>query len=113
MIELEYKDITRDDIKTLIRLTDTVNTRHMGGYEGHDGRITSEHAFIHWIEEVVPKIEKAQGKKLNIKMLETWPEYMKKAIHHLDKNYDSIEDYMKSLGLRDIEVEKLKEKVLK
>lgn len=250
MIKLNYDNITRDDIKTLIKLTDTVNTRHMGGYEGHDGRITSKSAFIRsdvparitgddikklldmgletvidlrtqdeieghpvpfaemaevayvtiplvsddtpphlmkvgdlgdlyvhilenrkpqmaealkminktqgtvffncsagkdrtgvlgmillklagvkrydlvkdyyftaillkpWIAEVIPKIE-AKGEKFNRKMLEAFPEYIEKAIDHIDKNYDSIEDYIKSLGLSDDGVEKLKNKVLK
>lgn len=42
----KYENIKREDIKTTIKLTDTVNTRHIGGYKGKNGRFTDEKAFI-------------------------------------------------------------------
>lgn len=44
--KLNYNNITREDIKTTIKLNKTLNTRHMGGYVGKDGKLTSKRAFI-------------------------------------------------------------------
>lgn len=250
MIKLNYKNITKKDITTIIKLTDTVNTRHMGGYKGKDGLITDEKAFIRsdvpsritnndvnnlidmgvrtvidlrtqdeidgypvpfseiaeiayvnislvsddtpphlmnvgdlgelyihileerkpqlkeafkmiintegtvffncsagkdrtgvlgmlilklagvgkddlvkdyyfteillepWIKAVQTKLE-AKGETLNMKMLEALPEYIIKAIDHLDNNYESIESYIMSLGLSESDIDKLIGKTLK
>ena len=246
----KLKNLTVDDINTIVKITGTVNTRHIGGYKGHDGRITDELAFIRsdvphsitcedmkfllergietvldfrtqeevdgtpvpfdeiaefsyvmiplisdetpphlmkntslgslyvhiledrknqiaealrminrtnggvffncsagkdrtgimamillmlagvdkqdvitdyyfteillepWIKEVVPKLE-AQGSKVDVKMFEALPEYIEKAIDHIEENYGTIENYVKSIGLSDEEIKKLVEKVLK